>query len=51
MILTKVVDKVGSQFLSNCCREPDREWFAASKPADITSEQEHFEEIEASDDL
>ena len=48
MILTEVVDMVSEYFIWNCCRKPERAWFAASKPAHSTSQQEHFVEIETS---
>jgi len=47
MTLTKVVDAVGPCFLQNCARKPKKQWFAASQPTNMQSEQPDFAEIEA----
>jgi len=44
MKLTKVVDIVDYGFSRNCCEAPKKQWYAASKPTDMTPIQEHFED-------
>jgi len=47
LILTKVVDIVKPALIDSCGVAGDREWFAASQPTDMPSEQSDFAKIEA----